>query len=109
MYRPRTKELFERVYDVLVKYAGASETMRENFVVKAVEWSEDDPYRTREFRFMGDLGMGGKVWLTPDSFHVSAYNEDLHARWKNRKKIIVDTNAELKKLFALPELEEKRA
>jgi hypothetical protein len=92
---------------VLVKHAGASETMREQFMYKMLEWNARDDYHPREFRFMGNLGMGGKFWLTAESFHVSAYNEDLIGRYVYRKDIINTTNEELNKLFVLPGEEKK--
>jgi hypothetical protein len=95
-------ELFEKVFDVLVKHAGASETMRENFMYKMLEWNARDDWGTWEFRFMGNLGMGGKFWLTAESFHVSAYSEDLIGRYVYRKDVINATNEELKKLFVPP-------
>lgn len=100
--RPRTKEVFKKVYDVLVEHAGAMEANCEDFIYAVVRWSERNPYQTNEYRFMGRLGMGGKFWLTPESFHVSAYSEDITPK---RRAIITKTNAELKKLFVPPEVE----
>jgi hypothetical protein len=99
---PRTKEVFERVFDVLVKHAGASETMREQFMPKMLEWTAREAYGVWEFRFMGGLGMGGKFWLTPDSFYVTAYPDDITEK-NGRQTVINTTNAELKKLFVPPE------
>jgi hypothetical protein len=95
-------ELFEKIFNVLVEHAGASESMREQFMYKMLEWNIRDNYGTWEFRFMGNLGMGGKLWLTPESLHVSAYSEDLIGRHAYRKDIINTTNAELQKLFVSP-------
>lgn len=102
LYRPRTQELFNKVFDVLVRLAGAPEVTRADFINTVVGWSERDPYETREFRFIGSLGFGGKFWLTPESFHVSAYPEDINEQNK-RQNTITTTNEELKKLFVPPE------
>lgn len=98
----RTKELFNQVYSLLVERAGAAESMRDDFVARMVMWTARNPYSSEEFRFMGGLGMGGKFWLTPESFHVSAYPEDIELR-PHYKAVIEETNCGLKKLFVLPE------
>ena len=102
-------ELFEKIFNVLMKHAGASESMREQFMYKMLEWNIRDDYGTWEFRFMGNLGMGGKFWLTAESFHVSAYSEDLIGRHAYRKDVINTTNEELKKLFIPPEARHAQA
>lgn len=98
--RPRTKDVFEQVYDVLVKHAGARESGREDFIQMTLRWSERDPYKTQEYRFMGALGGGGKFWLSPECFRVSAYNEDYN---KERLAMIAETNVNLADLFVPPE------
>lgn len=100
MRTKRTRELFAQVYDVLVQRAGAHEGMREHFLDTCERWAAKDPYQTNEFRFVGKLGMGGKFWLCPESFHVSCYSED---STPERREIIEKTNSELKKLFVAPE------
>ena len=47
----------DRVYDVLVREAGAHEEGREQFVVAFPRMPQ-----IREYRFMGALGFGGKYW-----------------------------------------------
>ena len=101
MHKGRTYELFNDVYTVLVTFAGAHENWRPDFIQKMLEWTHRDPYQTQEFRFGGSLGMGGKFWLTGESFHVSAYIEDTNER---RREAINKTNEELKKLFVPPGL-----
>ena len=46
--------LANRIYDVLVAEAGASEYFRQDFLYH---------FGTHEFRFGGDLGFGGKFWI----------------------------------------------
>ena len=66
-----TKDSANKIYDVLVKYAGAHEDWRNNFVYcHAV-----DKYGCQEYRFQGDLGFGGKYYSGRNK--VSAYSEDL--------------------------------
>jgi len=98
------RQLFEKVFDALVKHVGAHESMREDFVNAQVRFVTERPlrYPTKEWRFMGSLGTGGKFYLTHESFHVSAYPEDLIQpahQW--RKDAIKIVNEELKKLFIL--------
>jgi hypothetical protein len=100
LQRPRTHELFDKVYSALVANAGAPESNREYFVQRHVAWSEN-PYETTEFRFMGRLGFGGKFWCTPDSFHISFYSEDSTPA---REEVRIKTNEALKKLFVAPEV-----
>ncbi len=90
------------MYDVLVNHAGAPNTeARQDFLRLVTAWSEQNPYETHEYRFKGSLGMGGKFWLTPDSFHVSYYTEDeTPARARARS----NANAALRELFVRPEV-----
>ena len=53
-------------------YAGSTHNFdRAEFVH---EFTKDDP--TREWRFSGKLGFGGKFWHANDRFYVSCYAED---------------------------------
>lgn len=85
-------EKLNRVWDVLVKHCGADESQREYFLASA------DPKVTREWRFMGALGFGGKIWLNPEMEkpYVNCYRED---ETPARTKMIAAANAELEKLF----------
>jgi hypothetical protein len=99
----RNASLFEDIYAVLVREACGSSSQhleQADFVHRCVSWSQEDPYRTREYRFQGSLGSGGKFWLTPESFHVNTYPEEITAA---RAEIIRRTNAALAKLFVEPE------
>jgi hypothetical protein len=79
--------LVNEIYDILVEECGAPDEWRE---VKAgpnkgekynshrgsfvQEFSENDN-PTREWRFYGDLGFGGKFWWN-GKFYVNCYSED---------------------------------
>jgi hypothetical protein len=61
--------VLDSVFDALVKIGGAHESMREDFL-----HAHMDKYPCREYRFMGDLGFGGKYWSKEN--RVSCYSED---------------------------------
>lgn len=86
------EEILGKMYDVLVLHAGACKDSydRKNFVHCAIHWD----YRFGfEYRFMGSLGGGGKIWLP---LHrdpsVSCYKEN---ETPERKEAIEKTNAAL--------------
>lgn len=62
-----TKERANAVFNVLVKHAGARESLREDFVFHMEEGC-------LEFRFGGLLGFGGKY--RPERNTVDCYRED---------------------------------
>lgn len=73
------ENVFESAYTVLVELGGASPGAREDFVRFHVKrHSPDSPECafTTEYRFGGELGMGGKFWVDLDGFRVSLYSED---------------------------------
>ncbi len=72
-------------FDVLVKHAGASESMRGDFVHNHTSETPCD-----EYRFQGTLGFGGKYWRKTNS--VSFYTEDTNA---DRIKTFTETNKAL--------------
>lgn len=96
-------DTLNRIYDVLVEEAGATEegsTGRRMFLTSSEDWSE--------YRFGGALGMGGKVWhqtehrwteqagvIEVDRFYVNCYSEDLTPE---REENIDRTNARLAQL-----------
>ncbi len=88
------KQRLSQIWDVLVKHAGASEGGREAFIALASDWGE----RTLEYRFMGSLGFGGKVWLNngPHTY-VNCYREH---ETEGRRKLMEIANGELKLLGA---------
>ena len=70
---PMTKEFLGKIYDILVKHAGAYEEERESFV-----FSINRTPRIREWRFIGALGMGGKIWFNSEEApFVNCYAEDI--------------------------------
>jgi len=63
--------LCHRIYDILVKHAGATDnaTERSSFVFY---YSNPDTYKPTEFRCCSRWGMAGKFWWNNDKFYVSA-------------------------------------
>lgn len=76
-----------RVYDVLVRCAGASDDLdaRVLFVQAQVRGCE-------EYRFGGWLGSGGKFRNVRGNFYVDCYPED---STPERVRIVAETNREL--------------
>lgn len=73
---PYSRSILSSIYDILIRCCGASEMEpdRENFVNLAEGYSER---RVLEYRFMGSLGFGGKVWLyNSEAPYVTCYQED---------------------------------
>lgn len=73
------------VYDILVAYAGASESMRNNFVF--VHTDDEDQNLCWEYRFQGLFGFGGKYWSERNV--ISYYLED---RTKKLNKLLEKVN-----------------
>ncbi|KKN19810.1 hypothetical protein LCGC14_0941940 [marine sediment metagenome] len=67
-------DLAYQIYKILVEHAGANTgPTRDMFLVWFVEESKFD--LSREFRFQGSLGFGGKFWRN-GRFYVTCYSED---------------------------------
>lgn len=68
-----TDEQANRIYDILVRMAGADNRShyREVFVIGIT-----NP-KTQEYRFIGDLGFAGKFWNNDGKWYVTAYGEDI--------------------------------
>lgn len=79
----------EGIWKILVDRAGASDSwlVREQFVNYAIRHSE-----IQEYRFMGHLGMGGKVRIRPEKWEVYCYPEDMN---NLRRTLIDNTNYDL--------------
>lgn len=85
----------DAVYDILVELGGASESARSSF---RTHWPE-----CREWRFMGHLGFGGKIWATRSwaeslsrrPIYVNYYPED---RTDERDQIQIWINERLDNL-----------
>lgn len=72
------RDLYERVWDILVENAGAPKGPhdREGFVLACL-----DTHRYRiltEYRFGGKLGFGGKFWRYNGRLYINCYPEDLN-------------------------------
>lgn len=65
-----TEEYANKVYNVLVLYAGASESMRPNFIYAHT----DKTHPCWEYRFGGLFGFGGKYWSERND--ITYYPED---------------------------------
>jgi hypothetical protein len=79
----------DAVWDVLVEMAGAREEERAQFVHHAETTKPGD----LEYRFMGKLGFGGKVWsLYNGGWRIDCYLEDSTPA---RRKIIEAVNAKI--------------
>lgn len=93
------EEILGKMYDILVQHAGAREDSydRNSFVQCAINWD----YRfSFEYRFMGSLGGGGKIWLPLHRDpYVSCYQEN---ETPDRKEAIEKTNEVLSKLVNGP-------
>jgi hypothetical protein len=79
------------VYDVLVKHAGANDGESERLQFHHF-WEERHDYR--EYRFMGKLGFGGKLWVNRREIYVNCYPEHITAE---RLEVIRETNAALER------------
>ena len=77
------------VWDVLVSEAGARP---DQFAEFNHHWPQ-----CREFRFMGSLGFGGKVWANDGRVYVNCYPEDANPE---RRATMERTNALLAQLQA---------
>jgi hypothetical protein len=66
-----TAEFANKVYDILVKEAGAPESMRDNFIYCH---NPSDQFLCWEYRFGGLFGFGGKYWSETNK--INYYPED---------------------------------
>ena len=83
------------IYDVLAQHADAREDRRDEFIFHLTRGCE-------EFRFMGSLGFGGKLYVEPGGWRVGAYPEDIKA-YPDRQQVIDATNAALAGLYTAHE------
>jgi hypothetical protein len=89
-------EHFTKVYKVLEEKAGAPPSFLESFLPYATNWWNNHFWQTREFRFMGRLGMGGKIYLDPEGYRIGYYAEDVT---EERTNICKEVNEILHGLF----------
>lgn len=76
------KDKLNQIYDILVNLAGADEYHRDSFVFLHME-----EIPCREFRFIGNLGFGGKY--RSEKNKVDYYSEDTTPE---RESIVEKTN-----------------
>ena len=67
-----TNDNLNKVYTILVKYGGALEKYRNEFIY---EQTRDTLISSKEYRFVGIFGFGGKYRLATNS--VTMYKEDV--------------------------------
>ena len=79
------------IYTILVEVCGARSRERDAFVQEMGSFKP-----TREWRFGGWIGFGGKFW--PREFKVTCYSEDITDEYA---KIITEANEKLIKLLDL--------
>lgn len=93
--RKAIRDYLDKVWTALVEHAGANSDVyaRQNFILIAEEYRTG---RGIEYRFMGSLGYGGKVWLNQGGKpYVSYYQEDGNVE---RLKVKVATDDALAKI-----------
>lgn len=59
-----------RIYDLLVREAGARESQRDDFVAYV------STHAHTEWRFGGSLGFGGKFWNSSERYYVTCYPDE---------------------------------
>lgn len=95
MSRKITEDQARKSYEILVTLGKAKPDDVHVFVLAV----SDDPYPAMEYRFIGNLGFGGKFrnnGNNGDIPHVDCYPEDFT---EERARIIGAINAELRKIF----------
>jgi hypothetical protein len=78
-----------KIYDVASGYCGATESHRDSFCWYAMRNG------TGEYRFCGNLGLGGKLYLDHSVWRISCYRED---ETVERRVAISHANEELAEL-----------
>jgi hypothetical protein len=94
-YDDSKRDLYYKVWDILVEHAGASKSSdeRESFLSSMTQIE----YPTSEYRFQGSLGFGGKLYRgSLGELRISCYPEDRTAK---RIDIISRVNTLLKSLL----------
>ena len=92
---PLSEEIANEVYNVLVQECGARDdntfiSERLAFVMRQTR------EHIREWRFMGDLGFGGKFWNNNGRFYVNCYPEELN---DEKQRMIDRANARLAPIY----------
>lgn len=100
--RKLSKEIANEIYDILVEDCGAPDRsieLEKTYLVERGEFvrefsEKDNP--TKEWRFCGRLGFGGKFWHNNDRFYVSCYAED---RTEEREEMMNCANEKLEEVY----------
>jgi hypothetical protein len=89
-YNEEQRPLFEKVYDLLIEYGGASTDSydKEAFVLAFTQREQ----RATEYRFCGHFGFGGKFCSRAGSFYIMYYPED---KTSERERLLAKINAML--------------
>jgi hypothetical protein len=88
-----TADVLHKIYDILVEMGGADEHMRDAFISYFTGSGH-----SREWRFSGKLGYGGKFWYRDYLDHqitVNCYPEDMT---QERSTLIDQMNEALAKI-----------
>ena len=92
---PVPEDIADKIWDVVERHCGADTRPdvahgKRSFVRYALEgtWTE--------YRFCGNLGFGGKLWLNAGRIYVACYSEDSTPR---RKAAIAAANMELNEIL----------
>lgn len=65
----------EQIYKILVELAGAGDYRDQRDMFNNWFGGQYQDF-SREFRFQGNLGFGGKFWRNDGRFYVNCYRED---------------------------------
>lgn len=76
---------------ILIDLAGANSRILENYS-EFINYLTQESDWLKEYRFMGLLGSGGKIYITDSSWKVDCYSEDSNSK---REGIINQTNLKL--------------
>lgn len=85
-----TEDQANAVYDILVQYCGASSDEHDQY-----SFMYHQTTGCREYRFMGNLGFGGRFWNLLREWSVNCYTEDVNPE---RQVMIDEANKALKGL-----------
>lgn len=81
-----TEEFAREVWDILVKTCGAQTDSSGHGWLSFKSYVTDE-HSWHEFRFMGVLGFGGKLYINRASIHVACYPEDRNPERDRRIKL----------------------
>jgi len=77
-----TKEQLEKLYEILINYAGASESGRDMFIHAHTKSD------CKEYRFQGKFGFGGKFWS--HYLDINYYSENTTKELDRLQEIVND-------------------